>query len=147
MSSPPQYAHSLPTPVLDRLQSSVVSGDCQAGFSEYEELYASRDGQADARDVRGEVGAEEGDGVRDLLRLAGAPHRGPFDHPLVHLGVPQAESLGPDHAGNDRVAGDPVPAALERERARESEDPRLRRRVGRDRKSTRLNSSHITISY
>jgi hypothetical protein len=41
----------------------------RGGASEHEELDASRDVELDARDVRGEVGAQECDRVRDVLRL------------------------------------------------------------------------------
>src|SRR3954452_8211072 len=98
---------------------------------EDEEIYTAGYDKADAGDVRREIGAEERDSVRDLLRLPDAAHRGAPDHALVHLGVAHVERLCADDPGDDRVAGDAVPASLERERAREAEDARLRRRVGR----------------
>ena len=54
-----------------------------------------------------------------------------LDHPLVHLGVAEVERLGADDPRDDRVARDPVAPALERERLRQAEQPRLRRRVAR----------------
>src|SRR5205823_11024228 len=96
-------------------------------FSKNEKLYSAADIQLDAGDVGGEVGAEEGDRVRDLLRLAGPPERRAGDDPLVHDGIRHAEGLGGDYAGHDRVAGDPVPGALHREGAGEAEEACLRR--------------------
>src|SRR6266511_6286021 len=112
--------------------SSVNSNE--TGISERKELDAAADVELDPGDIAGEVGTEEGDRIRDVLRLARATHGRPTDHPLVHLRVAEVERLGSDHAGDDRVHRDPVPGALERERARQAEKPRL----GRDRKSTRL---------
>src|SRR5438477_440906 len=99
--------------------------------SEDEQLDAAADVELDPRHVRGQVGAEEGDDVRDLLRLARAAEGGPLHYPLVHGRVRHLERLRLDHARDDCVAGDPVPAALHRERLRQSEQPCLRRRVAR----------------
>src|SRR5205085_3384494 len=92
-------------------RAAALRGRCRS--SEGEELDAAADVQPDARDVRREVGAEERDRVRHVLRLAGAAERGAPDHPLVHLRVAELEGLRADHAGNDRIARDPVPGALE----------------------------------
>ena len=54
---------------------------------------------------------------------------GPVRDPLVHRRVREMERLGADDPGHDRVAGDPVAAALHRQRPRQAEDARLRRRV------------------
>ena len=59
-------------------------------------------------------------------RIAVALH-----HALVHLRIPEVEGLCADDAGHDRIARDPVPCPLERERARQPEETRLRRRVAR----------------
>src|SRR4029077_5371196 len=83
-----------------------------AGALEGEELDAAGDVELDAGDVRGEVGAEEGDRVRDLLRLTRPLEGGSRDDPLVHLRVRHVEGLGADDAGHDRVAGDSVAGAL-----------------------------------
>ena len=61
----------------------------------------------------------------------GPLEHGAGDDPLVHRRVRHVERLGADHAGHDRVARDPVPAALHRERPRQAEQPGLRRRVAR----------------
>src|SRR5579864_1364401 len=98
---------------------------------EDEELHAARDVELDAGDVGGEVGAEEGDGVRDLLRLTRPPEGGAGDDPLVHLGVRHVEGLGADDARHDRVAGDPVAGAFHCERPGQAKEPGLRRRVAR----------------
>src|SRR4051812_3791681 len=82
---------------------------------EREELDAAGDVQADAGDVAREIGAQKGDRVRDVLRLADAAQRRPLDHPLVHLRVAEMERLAADDPGDDRVDGDPVPRALERQ--------------------------------
>src|SRR5581483_4392449 len=98
---------------------------------EDEQLDAARDVELDAGDVPGEVGAEECDRVRDVLRLAGALEDRPVRDPLVHRRVRHVKRLGADDPGNDRVGGDPVAAALHRKRLRQSEKPGLRRRVRR----------------
>src|SRR5579864_7798761 len=98
---------------------------------EDEELDAAGDVELDAGDVRGEVGAEEGDRVRDLLRLTRPPEGGAGDDPLVHLGVRHVEGLGADDARHDRVAGDAVARAFNRKRSGQAEKPGLRRRVAR----------------
>src|SRR5256885_5192483 len=81
---------------------------------ESEELDPAADVEADAGDVRREVGAEKDDRIRDVLRLSGPPHRRALHHPLVHGGIAGNEGPGADHARADRVAGDAVPRALER---------------------------------
>src|SRR5439155_4160581 len=88
---------------------------------ESEELDPAADVEADAGDVRREVGAEKDDRIRDVLRLSGPPHRRALHHPLVHGGIAEIEGLGADHAWDDRVAGDAVPRALERQRSRQPE--------------------------
>src|SRR3954454_137226 len=98
---------------------------------EDEKLDAARDVELDAGDVRGEVGAEERDGVRDLLGLPRTAKRRPLHDPLVRLCVRHRKRLGPDHAGHDGVARDAAPGAFHRERARQAEKTRLRRRVAR----------------
>src|SRR6185503_20547897 len=68
--------------------------------SKGEELDAAADVQPDTGDVRRQVGAEERDCVRNVLRLAGAAHRGALDHSLVHVGIAEVECLGADDPGN-----------------------------------------------
>src|SRR3954452_9636138 len=86
------------------------------GRSDDEELDAAGDVQLDAGDVPGEVGAEPGDRVGDVLRLAGPLEDGSIRDPLVHRRVRQVERLGPDDPGNDGVGGDAVLTAFHRER-------------------------------
>src|SRR4051812_46991798 len=100
-------------------------------FSEHEKLDAARDVELDAGDVRGEVGAKERDRVRDLLGLARTAKGRPLDDPLVRLGVRHRKRFRPDHAGHDRVAGDAMAGAFHGERARQTEETGLRRRVAR----------------
>src|SRR5689334_703092 len=66
--------------------------------SEHEQLDSSRDVEVDSRDVRGQLGAEERDRVRDLLGVARPAERRPPDDPLVHLGVPHLVGLRADDA-------------------------------------------------
>src|SRR6185312_2779269 len=102
-----------------------------ARTSEDEELDAARDVQLDAGDVGGEVGAEEGDRVRDVLRLTGPLEDRSVRDPLVHGRAREVKRLGTDDPRDDGVGGDPVPAALHRERLRQAEESGLRRRVRR----------------
>src|SRR3954453_16629322 len=98
---------------------------------EGEELDPAGDVQADAGDVRGQGGAQERDRVRDVLRLTGTAEGSAPRHPLVHLLVAEPEGLRADDPGHDRVARDPVPRALERERPGQAQQAGLRRRVAR----------------
>src|SRR3954447_5208623 len=95
---------------------------------EGKELDSTADVQLHAGDVRGEIRAEEGDRVGDVLRLAGPPERRAGDHALVHVRVAEVERLRPDDARNDRVDVDSVARPFERERARQAEQAGLRRR-------------------
>src|SRR6185436_3286986 len=128
LAMPPTYARRW------GLRSQWVVGwgaPDRSGASEHEELDASRDVELDARDVRGEVGAQECDRVRDVLRLPRALEHRPRGDPLVHGCVGHVERLCPYDARNDRVARDPVAPTLHRERLREAEDPGFRRRGAR----------------
>src|SRR6266508_3978036 len=98
---------------------------------ERKELDPAADVQADAGHVGGEIGAQEGDRVRNVLRLARPAQRRALDHSLVHLRVAEREGLGGDDPGDDGVDGDPVASALECERLGQSEQPGFRRRVAR----------------
>src|SRR5438105_2673387 len=95
------------------------------------EVHTARHRQRDARDVAGSRRAEKGDGVGDVLRLAGPSHRDPLHHPLVHVWPTHLEGLGGDHAGHDGIAGDVVPRSLQRQRAGEADEPGFRRRIAR----------------
>src|SRR5262245_35606973 len=55
--------------------------------SEGKELDSTADVQPDAGDVAREVGAQEGDCVGDVQRLACLAKRGPANHALVHFRV------------------------------------------------------------
>src|SRR2546430_380074 len=59
------------------------------------------------------LGAEEGDGVGDVLGLARLAEHGALDDALVHLRVAHLEGLRADDPGRDDVGGDAVAAALE----------------------------------
>ena len=73
--------------------------------------------------------------LRDVLGLTVAAHRdagGELADALRPERVDRVEALRRlDHARRDRVRGDPVRAELDRERADEPHEPRLRRRVVR----------------
>src|SRR5688572_16076675 len=67
----------------------------------------------------------------------------------VSLAVPRAgEDRGEDNASSPRPPQDPArPEREHQDEDQEREHDAVRRRVGKDRKSTRLNSSHSQISY
>src|SRR5690625_6007728 len=90
-----------------------------------------------------------GTGIRDEIAyragyiLAGTEpvHRNAARERLALLFVERLGHVRGDEAGRDRVGGNAARGHFERERARKAFDARL------DRKSTRLNSSHVAISY
>src|SRR5437879_2775739 len=96
-----------------------------------EERYAAGDLDHSAGDVARFFGAQEGDRVRDVLRLSESLEDGARLESFVHrvVGGCGLAGLGLDDPRRDCVGCDVVPAALERRRLGQADQPRLGRRV------------------
>src|SRR5256885_324169 len=101
---------------------------CAYPLLEREEIHPAGDRQYGARDVPRALGAEERDGVGDVLGLAFLLHGHALDHALVERA--QA-GVGRDDAGRHRVARHVVARALDGDRLGEADHADLGGRVRR----------------